>query len=42
VANLDEALRWAAKCPGAAHGSIEVRPLGIISGPDGEITGMQE
>lgn len=25
--NLDEAIRWAAKIPGARHGSIEVRPL---------------
>src|SRR5919204_7043702 len=34
VPNLDAALKWAAKCPGASHGSCEVRPLGIISGPD--------
>lgn len=27
VPNLDEALKWAAKCPGVWHGSIEVRPL---------------
>jgi hypothetical protein len=27
VANLDEALLWAGKCPAAATGSIEVRPL---------------
>ncbi len=27
VPSLDEALKWAAKCPGAWHGSIEVRPL---------------
>jgi hypothetical protein len=27
VPNLDEALSWAARCPGAAHGSIEVRPI---------------
>jgi hypothetical protein len=26
-AHLDEALEWAAKNPGAAHGSIEVRPI---------------
>ncbi len=26
VPNLDEAIRWAAKIPSAAHGSIEVRP----------------
>jgi hypothetical protein len=24
---LDEALRWAAKCPGAADGCVEVRPI---------------
>lgn len=27
VHDLDEALSWAAKCPGAATGVIEVRPL---------------
>ena len=25
--DLDAALAWAARCPGAAHGSIEVRPV---------------
>jgi hypothetical protein len=25
--NLDVAIEWAAKCPGAQYGSIEVRPL---------------
>jgi hypothetical protein len=25
--NLDEAIEWAAKCPGARIGSIEVRPV---------------
>jgi len=25
--NLDEAIEWAAKCPGAKYGSIEVRPI---------------
>jgi hypothetical protein len=25
--NLDEALEWAGKCPGAEYGSIEVRPI---------------
>jgi len=25
--NLDEAIEWAAKCPGARVGSIEVRPV---------------
>src|SRR5439155_27168481 len=42
VPNLDEALKWAAKCPAAAHGSCEVRPLGIISAPDGSIAAMQQ
>jgi hypothetical protein len=32
VANLDEAVGWAARCPAARGGSIEVRPLG--STPD--------
>ena len=27
AANLDEAIDWAAKCPGARVGSIEVRPV---------------
>ncbi|MFC7466111.1 YciI family protein [Brachybacterium sp. GCM10030252] len=27
VANLDDALTWATKCPGAIGGRIEVRPL---------------
>ncbi|NLE96929.1 MAG: hypothetical protein GX596_02930 [Propionibacterium sp.] len=27
VADLDEALRWAAKCPGALDGRVEVRAL---------------
>lgn len=26
-ANLDEALKWAAQCPGARSGAIEVRPI---------------
>jgi hypothetical protein len=25
--NLDEAIKWAARCPSAGHGSIELRPL---------------
>lgn len=25
--DLDAALSWAARCPGASHGSIEVRPV---------------
>jgi len=27
VADLDAALSWAARCPGASHGSVEVRPI---------------
>jgi len=27
VPDMAAALRWAARCPGAAHGTIEVRPL---------------
>jgi hypothetical protein len=26
VADLDAALKWAEKCPGAKHGTIEIRP----------------
>jgi len=32
-ANLDEALKWAAKIPGAKYGSIEVRPVMEINAP---------
>lgn len=31
--NLDEAIAWAAKCPGARSGSIEVRPVVDFSQP---------
>jgi hypothetical protein len=27
VPDLDAALSWAARCPGAAHGTVEVRPI---------------
>jgi hypothetical protein len=27
VPDLDAAISWAAKCPGASHGTVEVRPL---------------
>jgi hypothetical protein len=27
VPNLDAALSWAARCPGASHGTVEVRPV---------------
>lgn len=28
--DLDAALHWAAKCPGAAQGAIEVRPMRVM------------
>ncbi len=27
VPDLDQALTWAARCPGAAYGAVEVRPI---------------
>jgi hypothetical protein len=30
VPDLDAALRWAALCPGAAQGAVEVRPLWVV------------
>ena len=27
VPDIDEAINWAARCPGATHGTIEVRPV---------------
>ena len=30
--DLDEAIKWAAKIPGAAYGSIEVRPVMVFEG----------
>ena len=30
VGNLDEAVQWAARCPSALTGSIEVRPTGAM------------
>ncbi|HTB97459.1 MAG TPA: YciI family protein [Terracidiphilus sp.] len=30
VADLDAALAWAGRCPGAGHGVIEVRPMWIM------------
>jgi hypothetical protein len=29
VPDLDAALAWAARCPGAQHGAVEVRPLWV-------------
>lgn len=31
--DLDVALAWAARCPGAGHGTIEVRPVWPASAP---------
>lgn len=31
VPNLDAALSWAARCPGASHGAVEVRPVWDMS-----------
>ena len=33
VTNLDEAIRWASRCPSALSGSIEVRPVGRTAAP---------
>ena len=30
VPDLDAALSWAARCPGASHGAIEVRPIATM------------
>jgi|RhiMetdeSRZDD1v2_1073273.scaffolds.fasta_scaffold3584006_1 hypothetical protein len=32
VGSIDEALEWAAKLPGARHGSVEVRPVMVFEG----------
>jgi hypothetical protein len=40
VPHLDDAIKWAAKCPGAPSGSVEVRPLGPCTEADGSISGM--
>jgi hypothetical protein len=31
VPDLDAALSWAARCPGASHGIVEVRPLWAVA-----------
>jgi hypothetical protein len=36
VPNLDEAIKWAARCPLARSGSIEVRPLGVTPASRGK------
>ena len=30
VPDLDVALSWAARCPGASHGTVEVRPIWVM------------
>ena len=30
VPDLDAALSWASRCPGAAHGTMEVRPIWVM------------
>jgi hypothetical protein len=30
VKDLDAALHWAARCPAASHGAVEVRPLWVM------------
>jgi len=30
VPNLDDAIKWAARCPAANHGTVEVRPLWVM------------
>ena len=35
AADLDAALDWAARCPGAKHGAIEVRPVMVFEAPQG-------
>jgi hypothetical protein len=30
VPDLDAALSWAARCPAASHGSVEVRPIWVM------------
>ncbi len=34
VENLDDALKWAAKCPAADTGTMEVRPIMVLPTPD--------
>ena len=33
VPDLDKAVHWAARCPAAQGGSIEVRPVGVTAAP---------
>jgi hypothetical protein len=40
--DLDEAVDWAAKIPGAAHGSVEVRPVMQYEGAGAEGAAQEE
>lgn len=33
VPDLDTALSWASRCPGASHGAVEVRPVWAMGAP---------
>ena len=33
VPDLDAAIAWAARCPAASHGAVELRPLWEMDGP---------
>jgi hypothetical protein len=33
LADLDAAIDWAARCPGARAGRVEIRPVAMIPGP---------
>lgn len=36
VPDMDTALNWASRCPGAGHGAVEVRPLWSRAGHDNQ------
>ena len=33
VKDLDAAISWAARCPAASHGTVEVRPIAAVPAP---------
>ena len=39
--SLDQAIAWAAKCPGATYGSVEVRPIVVASAEHAAATGAE-
>jgi hypothetical protein len=41
AANLDEAVKWGAQCPGAKNGCVEVRPIAIMSDATGKVEFLQ-